>query len=275
MPMFNSALQLDNAIVIYDGISRPDPQEAKNGQPGGFKYTLKIAIPQGCPDHQLLEQLTNTELQNGVFKGVFPHNGYWTNRPTNPGEFNDLLPGYVVVNASTYRQPEMYDQNGQKIAPMQAGQVLYHGQLVDVLVNIKSYNNVSKGIKCELDGFRVHTNDNAPQMALGGGGGQAGQAFGQSSGHGPQAGQPQYGAPPQQQAPAQYGQPQQPQQPPAYGQPPQHSAPQQPQQPQYGARDPQQPQYGAPPQQPEQPQYSAPQQPQQHAPQQATNYLPQ
>jgi len=250
MPMSNDdVLVINNCRVVYDGISSP---EMVKGKDGNFqKFKLKVVTEPNNPDVQLLEQLGKKALhQSAVFNGTLPPGAYWLTKQVPPGKYNDLFPGFVSINAITYRMPQVIDENIQPIAPMMIGQLLYQGQIVNLAVKAKEYNEVSQGIKAELHIIQVVTSANAPQLSLGGV--DAASVFG-----GQQPQQPAYGQQPQQPA---YGQ--QPQQP-AYGQQPQQPAygqPQQPQQPAYGQPQ-QQPAYGQP-QQPQQPAYGQPQQPQ-------------
>jgi hypothetical protein len=146
------------------------------------------------------------------------------------------------MRAST---PDVFDERGQKLNPMQYGQLIYSGQKVNAIVTCRAYNNKSRGIKCQLEGVQVVASANAARLNLGGGGFNAAAAFG-GGGGAPAAQQPvNYGQPAQQ--PAGYGQPAQ--QPAGYGQPAQQPAG-----------------YGQPVQQPAG--YG-------HAPQQAHGYLPQ
>jgi hypothetical protein len=285
-------------IVVWDGITRPEALEAKEGKAPGMKWNLKVVLEPNNPDLPVLDQLAQRELFEGEFKGVLPRGGNMPIGTVGPGEFKDLFPGCAVINVSTFRQPQVIGENGNALQPHEYGPLFYNGQRVDVILHCSTYNNVSKGVATRLDAVRVLTSENAPRIDIGGGGtfdttsvwggqqqnaapaqGQGQPAWGQQ----PQQnaapaqgqGQPAWGQQPQQNAaPAQgQGQPawgQQPQQAapaqgqgqPAWGQQPQQAAPQQ-AAPAWG----QQPQQAAPAQGQGQPAWG--QQPQQAAPQQA------
>jgi len=265
-------MTLCRARVVWDGITRPEALEAKPGQAPGMKWNLKVVLEPNNPDLPALHQLAMQELAEGEFKGVLPNGGLLPIGTATAQEFNGHFPGFGVVNAATYRQPEIRDENGRVMQPHEYGSLLYNGQLVDLVVHCNTYNNKSKGIAARLDGIRILQSANAPRMDVGGGGFDLGSVWGDGGGQqqAPAQSQGQWGAPqgqPQQQAPAQsqgqWGAPQ--------GQP-QQQAPAQ-SQGQWGAPQ------GQPQQQaPAQGQWGAPQgQPQQQAPapQQNSNWMPQ
>jgi hypothetical protein len=250
-------------IVVWDGITRPEALEAREGKAPGMKWNLKVVLEPNNPDLPVLDQLAQRELFEGEFKGVLPRGGNMPIGTVGPGEFKDLFPGCAVINVSTFRQPQVIGENGNALQPHEYGPLFYNGQRVDVILHCSTYNNVSKGVATRLDAVRVLTSENAPRIDIGGGG-----TFDTSSVWGGQ----QQAAPQQNAAPAQgQGQPAWgPQQnaAPAWGQQPQQAAPQQaaPQQaaPAWG----QQPQQAAPQQAAPawgQPQQTWGQQPQQNA----------
>ena len=283
MPLFDEThVKIEGGIVVWDGMNR---LEAPNDN-GHTKRSLKIVINPNNPDIGLLQQLANNELQSCEFKGILPNGGLMPIGTAGPLEFNGMYPGWAVVNCSTFRMPDVYDEQGQQMNdPMQYLSTIYPGQIVDVLVHCKSYNQKSKGIAARMDGFSIMKSLNAPRQNFGGGGIDTSGAFGgQPQGNAlqnnvpqqnyqqqpPQGGQPQGGyQPPQQNAPQ--GQPpaqNNTYQPPAQGNAPQNNVPQQ----NYQQQPPQggQPQGGYQP-----PQQNAPQDQQQgDAPNQAHNYMP-
>jgi hypothetical protein len=225
------AVLINGATVVWDGISQPEKMDD-----GTLKHTLKVVFPTHTGDDQLVNQLATECLRESEFKGVLPQGANWAISQVQAGEFQDLFPGHACVNTSTFRVPDVFDERGQKLNPMQYGQLIYSGQKVNAIVTCRAYNNKSRGVKCQLEGFQIVASANAPRLNLGGGGFNAASAFGA-----PAAQQPvNYGQPAQQ--PVNYGQPAQ--QPVNYGQPAQQPV-------NYGAA------------------------PAGHAPQQAHGYLPQ
>ena len=209
MPLHENSVILEGGIVVWEGVKNPEVKTGANNEPFS-KYGLKIVLPPNSRDLPLLDQLAQQCLQNCQFKGRLPAGAHWIMKQVGPGEFNDLFPGWWCVNGITYRAPQVYDESGNLLQPMQYGPLLYTGQRVDLLVSPKDYNEQSKGIKAQLEGVRIIVSANAQPVQLGGGA-NAAAAFGGGGGQ-PHA-QPAYGQP---QAQPAYGQPQAQ---PAYGQP--------------------------------------------------------
>ena len=270
MPILGNGthIEIQNGIIVYDGITRPEALDPKPGQAPGMKWNVKILVAPTSPDLPALEQLAQQELANSPFKGVLPRGGNMPIGTAGPNEFNGMFTGYAVINCSTFRQPDVRDENGRQMSPQEYGPLFFNGQHIDVVVHCAAYDNVSKGVAARLDGIRVRASENAERLNIGGGGFDVGSVWGggqaQPQQQAPAQGQPQqqWGQQPQQQAPAQ-GQPQQ-----QWGQQPQQQAPAQGQQ-QWG----QQPQQQAP----AQGQQQWGQQPQQQAPapQQNNSWMPQ
>lgn len=227
MPLHNDTTAIVTGCrVVWDGITRPERNED-----GSFKYNLKVVIPPNCPDLPILEQLANNELAQGDFRGVWPAGGIWPMRPTDHTEFQGMYPGWICLNATTYNTPQVFDEQGQQLDPMQYGPLIYGNQQVNLLVHFKSYNNKSKGIAARLDGFQIVLSAQAQQASFGGVNAQ--QAFAGGGGapapQGPPGGYQQPPAPqgpPPGQAPAgvQYGPAPAPQ-PGGYGAPQGHQGP--------------------------------------------------
>ena len=164
MPMHdNDHVRIDGAFVVWDGITRP---EAKDD--GGFRWNVKIVAPPNHPDVALLQQVADAELLAGDFRGTLPNGGMMPVGIAGPTEFNGLYPGWSVVNCSTYRAPQVFDEAGAPLDAMQYGALMYGGQKVNVLVHCKTYNNVSKGVAARLDGFAIVASAQAVRHEFGG-----------------------------------------------------------------------------------------------------------
>ena len=214
------AVLINGATVVWDGITQPEKMDD-----GALKHTLKVVFPTYTGDDQLVNQLATECLRDSEFKGVMPAGGNWAISQVQAGEFQDLFPGHACVNTSTFRAPDVFDENGQKLAPAQYGQLIYTGQKVNVIVTCRAYNNKARGVKCQLEGVQIVVSANAPRLNLGGGGFNAAAAFG---GGAPAQQPPAYGGAPAQQPPAyggapSYGHPPAQQQAPAYGHAPQQA----------------------------------------------------
>ena len=195
---------VENAIVVWDAITRPDVRDD-----GSKSHKLKVVIPPGSQDAQLVEAMAAQCLQESKWKGVMPNGGNFAISQVQPGEFNNMYNGGYVINPSTNRLPDIFDESGNRLDPMQYGNLLYGGQVVSVIVHCWDYDNKSKGIATGLDGVRIHTSLNAPQQQFGGGGYDAASAFGAAPAQGGFQQQPAQQQPMQQQ-PAQGGFQQQP-----------------------------------------------------------------
>jgi len=176
MPLHENSVILEGGIVVWEGVKNPEVKTGANNEPFS-KYGLKIVLPPNSRDLPLLDQLAQQCLQNCQFKGRLPAGAHWIMKQVGPGEFNDLFPGWWCVNGITYRAPQVYDESGNLLQPMQYGPLLYTGQRVDLLVSPKDYNEQSKGIKAQLEGVRIIVSANAQPVQLGGGA-NAAAAFG-------------------------------------------------------------------------------------------------
>jgi len=193
MAMFDAkTLFIEDCTVVWDGITSPEPSEGN----GKLRYSLKVVVHPNNPDIGLLHKLANDCLMASEFKGVLPNGGLMPVGIAGPAEFGGMFPGFAVINASTYLQPQVYDENGKELQPMQYGPMVYTGQKVRLLVTCFAYNNKSKGVKASLEGFQVIASAQAPRLQIGNGGGAAAKAFGAPGGQQPQ-GQPAYGQQPQ------------------------------------------------------------------------------
>jgi len=205
MPLLNESpknMVVCRGIVVWDGITRPEALEARDGKAPGMKWNLKIVLEPNNPDLPVLDQLAQRELFEGEFKGNLPRGGNMPIGNVGNDEFKGMFPGHAVINVSTFRQPQVVGENGNALQPHEYGPLFYNGQRVDVILHCNTYNNVSKGVATRLDAIRILTSENAPRLDIGGGG-----TFDTTKVWG---GQPQQAAPaPQQAAPAWGQQPQQ------------------------------------------------------------------
>ena len=193
MPQLDAThVQVNDCTIVWDAITRPEVNDG-----GNTRWGLKVVIHPNNPDLALIQQLANSELQNSEFKGVLPNGGIMPIGTAAATEFNGLFTGYAVVNASTFKMPNVHGESGVIMQPMQYGNLLYSGQSVNIIVNASAYNNKSKGVALRLDGFQINESRNAERLAFGGGGYDTNQAFGgqQQGGFQQQApqGQPQQG----------------------------------------------------------------------------------
>jgi hypothetical protein len=170
-------LKICGCTVVWDAITSPDTNDS-----GKQKWGLKVVVAPGNPDLALAQQLANGALQTSKWKGVLPNGGNMPLGTATAAEFNGMFNGYAVFSAGTYRGiPEVFDENGGPIDPMQLSNLLYPGQQVDVLVHTYEYDNKSKGIAFGLSGFAIIASANAPRQNFGGASVNAAAAFGGGS----------------------------------------------------------------------------------------------
>ena len=98
---------------------------------------------------------------------------------TKPDEFNNLFPGHAVISAKTFFAPDVYDENGAKLDPMQYAPSIYPGQRVDILCHCYAYDKMgNQGVAAGLDGLRIVASAAAPKLDIGTGGVDTAAAFG-------------------------------------------------------------------------------------------------
>ena len=166
---------IKDCIVVYDGMNRPEDPNSN----GNVKRSLKVVINPQNVDINVLQQLADNELMQSEFKGVLPRGGFMPINYAQANEFNGMYTGWAVVNCSTFKMPDVYDENVQQLNdPMQYLPMTYTGQSVDVMVHCKQYNNVSKGVAARMDGYLINTSKNAQRQNFGGGGVDTAAGFG-------------------------------------------------------------------------------------------------
>ena len=98
---------------------------------------------------------------------------------TKAGEFNNLFPGHAVISAKTFFAPDVYDETGAKMDPMQYAPSIYPGQRVDILLHCYDYDKMgNQGVAAGLDGLRIVASAAAPKLDIGTGGVDTAAAFG-------------------------------------------------------------------------------------------------
>jgi hypothetical protein len=174
MPQFDEKhVKINGCFIVWDGITRPD-----TGPDNKPKYSLKVVVPPNSPDMQLYGQLSNQALQESKWKGVLPSGARMPIGTARPDEFNGMFNGFAVLNCNSQRLPDVYDEAGQRLEPMQYSQLLYGGQQVDVLVHCYEYDKAgNKGIATGLDGFSIIVSANAQRQQFGNAGIDTSGAF--------------------------------------------------------------------------------------------------
>ena len=177
MPLFDDkgkkSVRIDGCMIVWDGWTQPEPLDG-----GGMKRSFKVVVPPNNPDLANIQLIANEELQASEFKGVLPAGGLMPLGVVGQGEFNNMFPGYAVFRARTYQVPPVYDEAGVPLDAMQCGPSIYNGQIINLQVTAKSYNNKSKGIALQIEAFCPVVSAGAPPQQFGSGGVSTAAAFG-------------------------------------------------------------------------------------------------
>ena len=164
---------IEDCIVVWDGVTRPEQGE------NGIKYSLKVVANPQHPDVVLFDQLGQKTLAESEFKGILPQGGRMNIGTAGPQEFNGQYTGGAVISGNTKRLPEVWDENGCLMDPMQYGNLLYGGQKVDIIVHCYAYNaKGNKGVAAGLDAIKIKVSANAPRQNFGGSGFDSSSVFG-------------------------------------------------------------------------------------------------
>ena len=154
-----------NAVVIWDGITRPDTTK-----PDKVVHSLKVALPPGSPEiAELMELVQSTLNGDPKFKGTLPPGGMLPfivagkDKPSPDPQVNE----YTMVNAKTRTgAPPVHEAGGRILSPMEYGSMLYPGAVVKVLVHAYAYDTAGNtGVALGLDGIMI-VDATAPKLAV-------------------------------------------------------------------------------------------------------------
>lgn len=155
-----------NVVIAWDGVTRPDANNAT----GTTAHSLKVVLSNADPTLQELSQIATKCLQESEFKGHLPQGGNWPLIAVDPTAHEGHLPAHTAFNTKTYLgAPQIVDANGQTLDPMVYGSMLYPGAIVRVLVHAYAFNKAgNKGIAFGLDGVQI-VDATAPRLPGAGG----------------------------------------------------------------------------------------------------------
>lgn len=164
--------------VLWDGITRPEEVEGKDGGAPGKKYTVKFAAPPTEPAVAELRPMLDAEIAR-VFPTGKPRNFQDTFGALTDAEYDGKLTGHLVCTATTYNNPPpVYDANGREVPAHACG--LYSGAKVRLILSPRVYNAKGNvGESAWLSGIQIV--DLTAEKLAGGAGMSAGQvasAFG-------------------------------------------------------------------------------------------------
>lgn len=158
--------------VLWDGISRPEQVEGKDGGAPGLKYTVKFALPPtdpaGAEMRSLLDPAAAAQFPTGK-----PRTFQATFLPLGAEEFGADLAGHLISVGTTYNNaPPIYDQQGREVPAQSCG--LYAGAKVRLILTPRIYNAKGNvGESCWLSGIQI-VDLTGPKLA-----GSAGMSSGQ------------------------------------------------------------------------------------------------
>lgn len=154
-----------DAVVLWDGITRPEEKEDKS-----IVHNIRVAMLPTAVEKGELDNLAARALVDSEFKGVLPAGGNMPFSPVDVAKFGPIVTGMVAFTAQTRKgAPTVVDANGREMSAIQYARSFYPGAIVRVLVHAFPYNNKQKGIGFGLDGIQI-INDKAPALDIGTGG---------------------------------------------------------------------------------------------------------
>ena len=164
--------------VLWDGITRPEEVEGKDGGAPGKKFTVKFAAPPTEPAVGELRSMLDAEIAR-VFPTGKPRNFQDSFGALNAAEYDGKLTGQLVCTATTYNAaPPIYDAQGREVPAHSCG--LYSGAKVRLILTPRVYNAKGNvGESAWLSGIQIV--DLTGEKLAGGAGMSAGQvasAFG-------------------------------------------------------------------------------------------------
>ncbi len=170
---------LTGGVLVWDGINNPETI-TQGDNTGKQKWALKAVFPPNCPDLQPFDQLATRCLQESEFRGQLPQGGRMPIGQVGQNEFNGMFPGWHCISFKSFRSPpDVWDDNGNMLEPMQYRSLLYGGQQVEVLASCYAYNKAgNRGVAGGLDAVKIILSANAQRQDFGGGGVDSSQAFG-------------------------------------------------------------------------------------------------
>lgn len=158
----NSCVLTGNAILIWDGLTKPDVKDD-----GSKTWNVSVAVPANAPELVELEALRQKALREKAKPTVN------VNMPGN-NPIHDIdaskfpeLPGYKVFKGTTtLGAPEVFDINGATLSPMIYGPQIYNGVVVRLIVDAYTYDNKQKGVNFGLQSIQI-VDATAPRLAIG------------------------------------------------------------------------------------------------------------
>lgn len=157
-------------IVVWDSLSKPEPQKGEGGKPDTLKYGLSLCFHPNAPEYGELHKISQDKIAVEYPRGI-PGNFQQAFRAV-PAEANQEghipeLVGWIKFSASTYgNMPEVIDAQAQPVAPQDLGRFLYAGAKVRVIVTARTYDaRGNKGASFWLSGVQI-LDATAPRLSI-------------------------------------------------------------------------------------------------------------
>lgn len=158
----NSCVLTGNAILIWDGLTKPDVKDD-----GSKTWNVSVAVPANAPELVELEALRQKALREKAKPTVNVNTP--GNNPVHDIDASKFpeLPGYKVFKGTTtLGAPEVFDINGATLSPMIYGPQIYNGVVVRLILDAYTYDNKQKGVNFGLQSIQI-VDATAPRLAIG------------------------------------------------------------------------------------------------------------
>lgn len=158
----NSCVLTGNAILIWDGLTKPDIKDD-----GSKTWNVSVAVPANAPELVELEALRQKALREKAKPTVNVNTP--GNNPVHDIDASKFpeLPGYKVFKGTTtLGAPEVFDINGATLSPMVYGPQIYNGVIVRLILDAYTYDNKQKGVNFGLQSIQI-VDATAPRLAIG------------------------------------------------------------------------------------------------------------
>jgi hypothetical protein len=158
----NTAVLTGNAILIWDGLTKPDVKDD-----GSKTWNVSVAVPANSPELVELEALRQKALREKAKPTVNVNNP--GNNPIHDIDASKFpeLPGYKVFKATTtLGAPEVFNVDGATLNAMTYGPMMYNGAVVRLIVDAYTYDNKQKGVNFGLQSMQI-VDATAPRLAIG------------------------------------------------------------------------------------------------------------
>src|SRR5690606_25450117 len=134
MKLNDTTVVTSECLVIWDGLTKPEPVKGRDGKPDSQKFNIKVAVHPNHPEVAELRALIAEEVRKKYPNGP-GRNFRHTLGPIGADEIPEIA-GWLVFTATTYGAlPPILDANGQDVPPQRHAECLYAGSAVRLMVS--------------------------------------------------------------------------------------------------------------------------------------------